>query len=163
MGEPENTKHKPRKGKIIVAVMFVYLATTYSFMEHAKVTIQVDGEPKDVSLNDCLGNIIRGFNMQDFQDVNYSSWTFFEQVLERLDVRGERRALRTLNMTEFLSSDKKYTAADVKKFHRAFAREWHPDKVDLSRKTEAEEMMTKGNDAKGILEGILAESKENSR
>merc|ERR1712232_1484452 len=100
---------------------------------------------------------------EDFQDFEYKSWNAFENFLNRLDVRGERRALRTLNMTEFLKPGVKYTAVDVKKYYRNFAKEWHPDKVEPSKKLEAEQMMAKGNEAKGILEAILKENKKDGR
>lgn len=148
-------------------VCMFWLFTVLGFVEHAAVTAKVHGEDTTFNLKDCLFNVLRGFSMEDFQnfagggedgeewDRNSFDWEkFFSSMSSRLDVAGEKRALKILEMSEF--AGQKYTASDVKKHYRAAAKKWHPDHVAQADKAEAESRMQDINEAKEVLDKILA-------
>lgn len=148
-------------------VCLFWFFTALGFVEHTSIRAQVHGEDRTFRVKECIVNILRGISMEDFQNfAGYGEkgeewdWTNFDwektfsSMSSRLDVAGEKRALNTLGMSDFVG--KKYTAADVKKHYRAAAKKWHPDHVAQADKAEAESKMQEINKAKEVLDEILA-------
>lgn len=147
-------------------VWLFWFFAVLGFVEHAAITAKVHGEDRTFNIKECIVNVLRGISMEDFRnfagsgedgeewDRNFDWEKFFSSVSSRLDVAGEKRALKTLGMMDF--AGKKYTATDVKKHYRAAAKKWHPDHVAQADKAEAESKMQEINEAKEVLDTILA-------
>jgi len=164
--QPEATKKRLAWWKVALLVCLFWFCTVLGFVEHASITAKVHGEDRTFGLKDCIFNVLRGISWKDFrnfdgngEDSEKWDWSrfdwekIFSSVSSRLDVAGEKRALNTLGMSDFVG--KKYTAEDVKKHYRAAAKKWHPDHVAQADKAEAESKMQEINAAKEVLDKIL--------
>eukprot|EP00928_Gymnodinium_smaydae_P026281 TRINITY_DN20692_c0_g2_i1.p1 TRINITY_DN20692_c0_g2~~TRINITY_DN20692_c0_g2_i1.p1 ORF type:complete len:331 (+),score=66.26 TRINITY_DN20692_c0_g2_i1:88-1080(+) len=157
--EPEHKKRQPSRWTAIFYILLFWSVTLYGFYEHGEVTVQTENGPEKHKLKDSIGHILKGIRMEDFQDgfreFNFGNSGSWESFTQRLDVQGERRALRTLEMEDFIG--KRYTENDVKRKYKELAKKWHPDHVPLEQKQEAEAKMQDINVAKDLLDKLRKE------
>merc|ERR1712232_663209 len=119
-------------------------------LEHG--TVQQNGQT--YRMKDSINNILQGLEFEDFTKFTFDS-EFWTHLQEGLDPTGEKRALKTLNMTEFVGKSDAYTEADVKQHFKQMARAHHPDRAAPADKASAEQKMAEINKAKEVLDGIL--------
>lgn len=163
--QPECTKHRLPKWKVVFAVMVFWSAVCAGVWEHGKLTVDTSSGPKTYTVKDGILNILRGINFDDFKrgfessesDSNYDWQSRWKKFQSTLDASGERRALRTLGMESFIG--KPYAVADVKRHYREMARSSHPDRAELGQRNDAESKMQEINAAKELLDGLLGATK----
>ncbi|CAE8600973.1 unnamed protein product [Polarella glacialis] len=165
--EPEQTKRRPKHWQVVLAVWMFWSLALLGFLEHGHIAIDTPQGRKYFVFRECIGNILRGIEFKDFQysfnEGSYEkdwrqSWEKRWEIFRNsLDVQGERRALKTLEMEDFIG--RAYAEADVKLNYKKMAKLWHPDRAGLDKKHEAEEKMQEINAAKEVLDKITGHSR----
>jgi len=153
--QKESTKAKPALWKVLGGIILFWLVATYGSLEHMRFSVK-DTDEK-IKLRDGIYNMYKAFDASAFGEFWREGFQNFDfdKFGDRFDVAGERAALKTLEMEEFLESPT-YTEADVKKKYKQMAKTYHPDKVPHNERAEAETRMQDINRAKETLMDLLA-------